>query len=137
MILKISRESTAQDFQKEVLKFLKSLTRNKWIYLTVVKIYVRKSKRYLDLPISHYKDLEECFDIASISIEKEYQNQGYFKSLLLALTEINPYNYIYIEAVQNEHLTYYLKKSGWIETKDGNSFYMENELLQALLILEK
>lgn len=136
MILKISRESTAQNFQKEVLKFIKSLTRNKWIYLTVGKIYVRKSKRHLDLPISHHKDLEECFDIASISIEKEYQNQGYFKCLLLALTEINPYDYIYIEAVQNEILLDYLKRSGWIET-NNNCFYIENELLQAQLILNK
>lgn len=137
MILKTSKESAAQDFQKEILKFIKSRTRNKWIYLTVGKVYIRKSKRYLDLPISRHKDLEECFDIASVSIEEEYQNQGYFKYLLLALTEINPYPYVYIESVHNEHLLCYLKKSGWIKTKDGNSFYIENELLQAQLILEK
>jgi GNAT superfamily N-acetyltransferase len=134
---KISKKLSGEDFKNELIKFLKSPKRNTWIYLIIGRVYVRKSKRRLDLPVSHHKALEECFDIASIYIDEKYQNQGYFKQLLLALTEVNPYGYVYIECVHNQYLKEYLTRSNWMQTEKCNSFYLENELLQAQLILKK
>lgn len=136
--LKISKDLSAQDFQGELIKFLNSKLQRKWIYIEIGQIYVRKSIRALNLSVSHHKTNNyKCLDIASINIDRLYQNQGYFKELLLALTEVNPYDYVYIECVYNEHLKDYLTRKGWIKSELDNCFHIENKLLQISLLENK
>jgi GNAT superfamily N-acetyltransferase len=88
-------------------EFLASREKNAWIGDdSFARIYVRKSKRFLE------SDLQDCLDLATIFIEPEYRGQGLFGKILKMFEEENPFNNILIESIVNKRLLEHVKKSG-------------------------
>lgn len=88
---------------------------SRWIGDDQMKVYVRKSKRQL-------KDqLVDCFDVASIEVYPQFQNQGLGGTFLKIAHEANPYFATYIENVMDENLMNHLQKNGWMRTPDSDS----------------
>lgn len=80
-----------------------------WLKVAGAKVYVRKTKRHIN---NVYVD---TFTIASISIDKQYQNKGIFKAFLQSVFISNKDNnkVIYIESVLNNILANYLEQNNW------------------------
>jgi hypothetical protein len=92
--------------------FVKSNSRNEWLYGDIMHIYVRKSHRFIiDNDNSKF---EECLDIANIQIDDEHQGKGIFTSLLKSIIEDYSDMNIYIESIQNPAVEHIAKKFGFV-----------------------
>lgn len=78
--------------------------RNTYIQNDVLSLYIRKSRRVLN------GEIVKCLDLANISIEEEYQNQGIFKMVVNVINELNPYEWLMIENTLNPVLVEWGKK---------------------------
>jgi short-subunit dehydrogenase involved in D-alanine esterification of teichoic acids len=87
----------------------KSFPRNKWIYTNNVKIYVRKSKRFVE------NKLYDFIDIATIEIENK--GVGIFTKLLEEIEKKFPNINIFVESILNDRLYNFLLKKDFKEIK--------------------
>jgi hypothetical protein len=98
--------------ESEINSFISSKFRNTWILFDEGKVYVRNSMRRGRV----------TFDIASVEIEEEFRNKGYFKKLLrtcISVVQTHPqFEQVCIELVQSDILRSYLDKfDGWIKVE--------------------
>lgn len=100
--------------------FLQSPDYSRWIFHRKVKVYVRKSTRYLRMneqkPIAY-----RCLDIANIEVSPKYQRQGIFKKVLQTWINYNPFPVVFIENVLNEDLYAWLMQQPHINQCEENS----------------
>lgn len=97
----------------ELKDFLHSSERSRWLCNNKVKVYVRKSTRYLR--INDQKALPyKCLDIASIEVTPKYQRQGIFKKVLQTWINYNPFPVVFIENVLNDDLYTWLMQQSYI-----------------------
>lgn len=82
--------------EEELLNFISSPCRNKWLEVGPVKVYVRKS----------YRQAQPCLDLASIEIKYLHRRQGHFKQTLSLFQKHS--SHVYIENVLNPDLRRYL-----------------------------
>lgn len=54
---------------------------------------------------------EKCLVIATITIEEKWRSKGLFKSFIKYLSEVNPWDRIIIEDIENTQLLAYFKKN--------------------------
>jgi hypothetical protein len=89
-----------------------------------MQVYVRKSNRYLN------RQTLVTLDIATVSIEEEYQKQGYFSEFIKKAHELNPWDATFLENVLYPELVSSLIRKGWKPIPDfeesitSYSFYM-------------
>lgn len=101
---------------------------NEWLYADDLKVYVRKGfhmcgqdsvlpvdQRQTSTPWRFMKPLV-CLDLASIEVYEK--KQGVFTAFLEAAHAMNPWEATYIECVQNDFLTLFLEKKGFIRQGD-------------------
>lgn len=106
--------------KKRIYRWYNSSIRNEWINSKTIAVYLRKSFRLIDG--NHIN----AIDIANVTVFFKYQNQGYFKSLILFLETLGN---IYVESVLNDELALALLKNGYIEVSSGNYLKMfDNKL---------
>ena len=96
--------------ESEINRFISSKFRSTWILFNEGKVYVRNSM----------KQGKVTFDIASIEIEEEFRNKGYFKELLktcIFVVQTYPqFEQICIELVHSVILQSYLEKfDEWVK----------------------
>jgi hypothetical protein len=93
-----------EEIRSSLLEFLSSKENNNWIGNSNVRIYVRKSKRYIEGRI------QNCLDIATISIDPQFRGKGLFGEIVKAFEQGNPYEYIAIESIVNPRLLEHIRK---------------------------
>lgn len=102
--LKENVEFNHSDIFNQIDIFLKSDIRNIWVQNDSMKIYIRKSKRYVN------NEIFDFFDIASVEVNEEYQGNGFFtyfiKTFLNKYTDKN----VYVESIINPAIEHILKK---------------------------
>ena len=120
------------EYTDKIYKFLASSERNAWIYYPKLhmKVYVRKSKRYLNLN----KSLSDCFDIASVEVEDEDNcGKGNFTRFLNQiepwLKSLNKFDAIFVESIVNERLIPYLEKRGYQKVAENYNISINYYLL--------
>jgi hypothetical protein len=87
-------------------EFLSSREKNTWIGPDEVRIYVRKSKRFIE------GKMKDCLDIATISIEPGLRGKGLFGEIVKTFEELSPFEYLMIESIVNDRLLEHIKRSG-------------------------
>jgi hypothetical protein len=115
-------ENLINEMEEKVKDFITSPLKNMWIEddNSIIKIYIRKSKRVLE------GDIVNCLDFASVEIMKEdYMRKGLFKSILLLLEKLNPYNMLVVESILNPFLLmWFQKQPDWnIYNRSSNIYY--------------
>lgn len=101
--------------RKELSDFLNSPRRNTWLSTPEMAVYLRKGRH-----LGSDGRIHTFLDIASIEVQPEFRDQGYFKAFLALCQEIIPYDGILIENVLSEILHNYLHRLAqrdpwWIE----------------------
>jgi hypothetical protein len=90
--------------KKRVYRWYNSTIRNAWIHTKTTSVYLRKSSRIIDgVKIN-------VIDLANVNVHEKYQNNGYFKSLILFLESLDT---VYIENVLNDKLAESLLNNGY------------------------
>lgn len=109
--------SDVDDILNQIQYFLDSSERNKLIDNNSIKIYIRKSKRYIN------DKLLDFFDFATI--EATETNTGLFTEILRRFEEKYPDKNIFIESVLTDRFANYIRKLGFIEKTPNleNNFY--------------
>ena len=114
-------ESTTYDYTNifdMVNLFIKSKNRNQWLDDGVIKLYIRKSKRFIN------GEFIDFIDIANISVDENHQNVGIFREFMSLLISKYPHVNIYVESILNSYVTKVLTKLDFI--KLGNDEYDVN-----------
>lgn len=117
-----------EEFKLSIESFLSSPVQNVHLKTSVGVFYVRKGYHAIFNDIETKFFSKNTFDVASISIEEQFQNKGVLKLFLSVLSSINTYRYIYIESVQNPLLYLYLQRNDWC-TNDNQCFYQLNSIV--------
>lgn len=99
--------SDVDDILNQIQYFLDSSDRNSWIGNDSIKIYIRKSKRYINDKLLIF------FDFATIEVTET--NTGLFTAILNKFEEVYPNKNIFIESVLTERFANYIRKLGFIE----------------------
>jgi hypothetical protein len=97
--------------------FLASNIKNSWIELKHLRVYLRKSNRYLDKNTT-----TPCLDIASISVDENKQGQGIFTKFLDKFENIAKKldRIVFIESILNDRLLKFLiEKRGYTLRKNS------------------
>lgn len=104
-----------QDVQLQT--FIESSTRNTWLHLPTISVYVRKSKRI------HEGRLFACLDIANISVEPDRQQQGVFGNWFkqAELLAQQHFEAIYVESVINPVMEEFCLRHGFNRCDDNLS----------------
>lgn len=93
------------DLHPSLGEFLLGKDRNAWLNSPMISVYVRISKRYLNL--KKY----DCLDIANISQSEEYTGKGLFSQFMKqALKPNRIYAAIFVENILNPNLVAILLK---------------------------
>jgi len=93
------------DFMVMLDLFLKSKENRKWLVLDGIKIYVRKSKRFLN------NKMYECLDLASIDIENT--GKGLFTELFETILDKYKNKNIFVESILEKRFYNFIKKYGF------------------------
>jgi hypothetical protein len=89
--------------------------RNIWLEKKGLRVYVRKSRRSIGgIPI-------QCLDIASVELQTRQRGKGRFTSFLQHVANINPWDAIYFESVNNEWLWDSFRRRGYYEIKNPSA----------------
>lgn len=99
--------------------------RNLWLEDEVMKVYVRKGY-HIVFPGSR---ASVTLDIASVSVNEENQQQGYWTNFLAKAHEMNPWEATFIECVLEPRLAASLLKHGWMNAPGvmGESYFMPKD----------
>ena len=81
----------------------------RWISDDVMKVYVRKSRRYIN------DKLIICLDLASIEVIENKRGQGIFTAFLGYAHALNPWDVTYIENVLAPRFARYFRNNNWCE----------------------
>jgi hypothetical protein len=92
----------------------------KWIDDADMMVYVRKSRRILQLR----GKMQVCLDIASVIVEQERRGKGIFSKFLKMAHEMNPWDATLVECVNNERLAYFLLKNGYQKQFESESYFL-------------
>lgn len=102
--IKENVEFNHSDIFNQIDAFLKSNIKNTWIENDSMKVYIRKSKRYVN------NEILDFFDIASVEVNEEYQGNGFFTDFMKNfLTKYIDKN-VYVESIINPAIEHILKK---------------------------
>ena len=96
-------------------KFIASKQRNEWLYNEYMKVYVRKSLRFID------RERVEAFDVANVVVKPEYQGLGYFKEMIIHAEGLGLV--VYVESINNPNLKAMLIKNGYTMDSSGYNAY--------------
>jgi hypothetical protein len=110
----------------EISLFIKlSHQRNKWFYGSNMKIYMRKSKRYIE------GQIRDCLDLASMEVlEGEDMGKGIFTDFLTKFIETYPEHNIFVESIQTERFALFFEKFGFKRTKESDIHQQNMYLLK-------
>lgn len=120
---------TCNNYKEELQSFFEeTYIKTKWILDKEMKIYVRKSQRYIEF--QRFTSL----DIATVEVyDEEKRGKGLFKTFIKYVSEVNPYDIVYMENVGGDFLNYF--KPNWY-VHEYNSvenicecFYLPTEVL--------
>lgn len=120
MNIQAELESFIHNFQR----FLRWKDRNLWVRSEheIIQAYCRKAHHSIN------GKMTETLDIANISVEAEYQNQGLGMGAIDAMDQLNPFKVTYVENVLNDQLACRLRLRGWTEIhredEQLSSFYL-------------
>lgn len=89
--------------------FIISQTRNEWLDDGKVKIYIRKSKRFINSTVV------DVLDLATIEIKRNLQKKGLFKEIINYLHQVNPFDWLMIENAHNPIVSNYCIKREFVE----------------------
>ena len=106
------------DILNQIEEFMNLPIKNKWIGNDEIKIYIRKSKRYIN------EKMIDCFDIATIEVEK--QGKGLFTKILDQIIQKYPTTNIFIESIMEPRFRGFFKRKGF---KYISEMYPENMIL--------
>ncbi|WP_036798235.1 hypothetical protein [Photobacterium marinum] len=84
-------------------------------------------------------DIDElCLVIATVRLDKSLQSQGWFKSFLSYCIDINPWDIVAIEDVDNPRLREFCKKNGFapISKFFATSFIVNQQFMKTLAVKE-
>lgn len=113
----LNEEYNYDEFFDELNFFMKSDLRNKWLYTDGFKMYVRKSKRYIN------GDTIQFLDIASI--EAKEMGTGIFTKILNQILIKYPQLNLFVEFILNDRLYNFLKKYNFkTSPSDKYSMYL-------------
>lgn len=117
-------------YQKDINKIISELKefmnknsfpRNKWIYSDNMKIYVRKSKRFIE------GELRDFLDLATIEVEPK--GEGLFTKLLNEIEKTFPNTNLYLESILNDRLYDFLLRNNFKDSgseTDKNVYKIKN-----------
>ena len=95
--------------------FMACKHRNEWLYNEYMKVYVRKSLRFID------RERVEAFDVANVVVEPEYQGLGHFKEMMIYVESLGLV--VYVESINNPDLKAMLVKNGYTIDSSGYNAY--------------
>lgn len=96
----------------ELDTFISGKSRNAWVNTEKFNVYLRKGWRILG------NERFEALDIATVSIiNLSERGQGHFTKLLAEIVEKCPFDFIYVENVQEERFAKFFERNGW--TRDA------------------
>lgn len=97
-------------FKCELDSFIQSNSRNQWLYVSPVRVYVRKSRRNVN------GELKSVFDVASVSVDENKQGKGYFTAVMECVIETcaDSFSAVYVENVINPRFAqHFANAEGW------------------------
>jgi hypothetical protein len=95
---------------KELLNSKNMFPRNKWILTDNVKLYIRKSKRFIE------NEMRDFLDISSVEVEPK--GEKLFTNLLDRIEKEFSDKNIFVESILNDRLYEFLLKRGYLKTND-------------------
>ena len=112
--------------EKKLQEFLHSPLKGRWLHSEKLAVYVRKGHHAGD-----DDKLHTYLDIANVSVDSKYQNQGHFKTFLALCQRISPYDGLLLENVHSEILRDYFRRLAAADPRrreSGMSFYWERAM---------
>lgn len=103
------------DIEQQLVEFLESTERNRWLNSDKIKVYVRKGRHVLD----RTGEIEHVLDIAAIEVPLDAQKQGVFTRFLEFAKKVNPFAAIYVENVLTPKFQQFFERNGWKKTKES------------------
>lgn len=94
----------------EIERFIASGDKNRWLISPVMKVYVRKGKRF------SAERLFNVLDIANIEVKQDEQGKGHFTDFLeryMLLAQKHGFDAIFVENVLTPRFTDFFIKRGW------------------------
>lgn len=119
------------ELELEIQKFLKANNKNQWLDGNHVQLYLRKGVHlFRETPDDPGKTVR-CLDLANISVDDRYQNQGLGKQTIELLLRLNPYPFLLIECIHNTTLFNHLIKNHKTTVDFSNpiSLFIKNNLI--------
>lgn len=96
--------------------------RNLWLEDSIMKVYVRKSTRFID------DEKLIALDIATVEVDQKYQGKGIFSKFLDYVQNSNPWDVVYVESVLNPIVLKMLEKRGYTQMKHiPGSYYLRTK----------
>lgn len=102
--------------------------RNIWLGKKELRVYVRKSRRSVGGVTI------QCMDIAGAEVRKQKRGKGRFTSFLQHAANVNPWDAIYFESVNNEWLWGSFRRRGYYEIENPrapNFLFFTNKSVEA------
>ena len=102
--------------ERELKQFIDSsrsqYTARAWLENADMKVYVRKSKRFIE------GKMVTALDIASVEVAPEKRSQGLFTRFLNLAHRMNPFDATYIENALDDRFAEYFWRRDWELTDD-------------------